>query len=260
MTANDQVRQPLQRYLMCDPRPTTSSIIRFGICCLVLAAVDVAVFGAETTTNPPATAPAATAEPSPPAPSELPATPKAALVNTMDALDDKHQLAAGDRLSFRIIEDQEDPKPMIVTDLGDVEVPYLGRFPAENKTCKQLAQELKVELEKKYYYQATVIVAVDVLSRSRGKVYVVGHVRGPGALDIPSDEVFTVSKAVLRAGGFLERADTKKVKITRQGGDKKTDQTFVVNVGEIIEKGRTANDILLQPGDVIFVPGRILNL
>src|SRR6266542_6831680 len=32
----------------------------------------------------------------------------------MDALDEKHKLAIGDRLSFRIEEDQEDPKPLTV--------------------------------------------------------------------------------------------------------------------------------------------------
>src|SRR5206468_5568681 len=84
------------------------------------------------------------------------------------ALDEKHKLAIGDRLSFRIEEDQEDPKPLTVTDSGDLELPYLGRFPAENKTCKELAREIKAELEKEYYYQATVIIAVDSMTKSRG--------------------------------------------------------------------------------------------
>src|SRR6516225_4938337 len=57
--------------------------------------------------------------------------------STMDTLDDKKKLGLGDHLSFRIVEDQEDPKesldpkpPLVVTDSGDVEVPYIGRFPA----------------------------------------------------------------------------------------------------------------------------------
>jgi len=88
-----------------------------------------------------------------------------------------------------------------VTDSGDVELPYIGRFPALDKTCKQLATELKGELEKEYYYKATVIVAVDIKSKSRGKVYLVGQLRMAGPQDIPSDEVFTLGKAITRAGG-----------------------------------------------------------
>ncbi len=35
--------------------------------------------------------------------------------NRMDSLDNKHRLALGDKLSFRIVEDEEDPKPLVVT-------------------------------------------------------------------------------------------------------------------------------------------------
>ena len=168
----------------------------------------------------PATPPIAS-NPPPNAVSPVPQTTTnlspAAATNGMDALDDQHRLAIGDRLSFRIVEDEEDPKPLFVTDSGDLEVPLIGRFPAVNKTCKQLARDLKTELEKEYYYHATVIVAVDVMTKSRGKVYLVGPVRMPGPQEIPSDEVLTLSKAILRAGGFGDYADKHKVRVTRSG-------------------------------------------
>ena len=180
--------------------------------------------------------------------------------NSMDALDDTYRLAIGDRISFRIEEDEEDPRPLIVTDSGDLEVPYIGRYPAAGKTCKELAQALKVELEKNYYYQATVIIAVDLMTKSRGKVYLVGAVRGPGPQDIPSDEVFTVSKAVLRAGGFTDYADKHNVKVTHKGSTPGTaDQTVTVDVGKILEKGKIGSDLTLQAGDLIYIPERLLH-
>lgn len=177
--------------------------------------------------------------------------------NSMDALDEKHKLAIGDRLSFRIVEDEEEPRQLFVTDSGDLEVPYLGRFPADGRTCKELAQAIKAELEKEYYYQATVIVAVDLMTRSRGKVYLVGPVRAAGPQDIPSDEVLTLSKAILRAGGFGDFADKSSVRVTRKkaGGSGK-DEIFIVNVGLILEKGYTTLDMTLEPGDFIYVPER----
>ena len=183
----------------------------------------------------------------------------AASTNGMDALDDQHKLAIGDRLSFRIIEDEEDPKPLFVTDSGDLEVPLIGRFPAINKTCKQLACDLKAELEKEYYYHATVIVAVDVMTKSRGKVYLVGPVRMPGPQEIPSDEVLTLSKAILRAGGFGDYADKHKVRVTRKGGAAAgQDQVFTVDVAEILEQGKTESDLPLIPGDLIYIPERLI--
>jgi protein involved in polysaccharide export with SLBB domain len=190
---------------------------------------------------------------------------QAGLTNSMDALDEKHRLAIGDKLSFRILEDLDDPreslepKPLFVTDSGDIEIPYLGRVPAENKTCKQLAGEIKTALEKEYYFQATVILAVDFMTKSRGRVYLVGPVRVPGPQEIPSDEVLTLSKAILRAGGFSDYADKHKVRVTRKGAAAGgQDQVLTVDVGEILEKGKTESDLPLQPGDLIYVPERLI--
>ena len=179
--------------------------------------------------------------------------------NSMDASDDQYRLAIGDRISFRIEEDENDPMPLTVRDSGDVEVPYIGHYPAVGKTCKELAQALKVELEKSYYYRATVIISVDLMTKSRGKVYLVGPVRMPGPEDIPSDEVLTLSKAILRAGGFTDFADQHHVKITRQGGTGEINkETLVVDVGEIFDKGKTENDVPLKPGDLIYIPERMI--
>jgi polysaccharide export outer membrane protein len=182
-----------------------------------------------------------------------------ASTNSMDALDDQHKLAIGDRLSYRIVEDEEDPKPIFVTDSGDLEVPLIGRLPAVNKTCKQLARDLKTELEKEYYYHATVIVAVDVMTKSRGKVYLVGPVRAPGPQEIPSDEVLTLSKAILRAGGFGDYAEKHKVRVTRKGGAAAgQDKVFTIDVAAILEQGKTESDLPLEPGDLIYVPERLI--
>jgi polysaccharide export outer membrane protein len=118
---------------------------------------------------------------------------------------------------------------------------------------------LKAELEKEYYYRATVILDVDAMTKSRGRVYLVGAVRVPGPQEIPSDEVFTVSKAVLRAGGFTDYADKHDVKITRKGSTPQApEQTLTVNVGDILEKGRIDSDLTLEAGDLIFIPERLV--
>lgn len=192
-------------------------------------------------------------------PQPLQPTNSASLTNHFNVLDDKYHLAIGDQLSFQIIEDEDDPKMLVVTDSGELQVPYVGRFPAAGKTCKELAQDLKVELEKQYYLQATVVVAVDSKPKSRGKVYLAGAVGAPGPQDISGDEEMTLSKAVLRAGGLTPYADGKKVTITRSTGTHRDeDKAFVVNVSRILEKGKTTEDLPLEPGDLIYVPERVI--
>lgn len=176
--------------------------------------------------------------------------------NSMDVLDNKYRLKIGDSVNFQVIEDEDDPKPLVVTDSGDLIVPYIGRYPASGKSCKELAEELKVELEKKYYFKATVIVSVNSKT-TQGIIYLVGGVKAPGPLEIPRDDTLTVSKAILRAGGFDDFADEKHVRITRksQGG---TNEVLTVNVSAVLDDGETSKDMQAQPGDLIYVPEKTI--
>src|ERR1700684_2059237 len=70
-------------------------------------------------------------------------------------LDDKHLLEPGDKVSFQILEDRDPAKSLVVADSHEMDVPYIGRVSVAEKTCKQLAKELKGLLEKEYYYRAT---------------------------------------------------------------------------------------------------------
>ena len=98
--------------------------------------------------------------------------------------------------------------------------------------------------------------------RGHGKVYVTGQVVQTGPLKIPEGGVFTVSKAILTAGGFSEFADGRHVRLIRSGPhgqDSKNSQTMVINVAEILEKGETGNDLPVQADDVIYVPKRTVS-
>jgi protein involved in polysaccharide export with SLBB domain len=193
-------------------------------------------------------------------PSANPNATNAASVS-LEALDDKVKLGLGDRVSFRIVEDRDDPKSLVVADSGELEAPYIGRVAAAGKTCRQLAREIKSVLEKKYYYQATVVIGIDLLNKTRGKVYISGRVRVPGYQEIPTDEVFSVSKAILRAGGFTEFADKKHVKVTHKkaGPDAVDEPSDAVDVSAVLEKGEASKDMELRPDDLIFVPARMVN-
>ncbi|HEX8679057.1 MAG TPA: polysaccharide biosynthesis/export family protein [Chthoniobacterales bacterium] len=188
---------------------------------------------------------------------EPPTTSTVMRTNSMNVLDDRRRLGRNDFVSFRVVEDRDNESQRLrVNDNGQLEVPYVGLVPAAGKTSKELAYNIKSLLEKEYYYNATVIIAVDHISeRSPGRVYVIGSVRGPGPQEIPPDEDYTVSKAVIRAGGFGDFANKRKVRLTRKGG-----QEVTVDLKRVIEEGRTDEDVILQPDDRIFVPQRLINM
>ena len=185
-----------------------------------------------------------------------PTTSTVMRTNSMTVLDDKKRLGPNDYVSFRVVEDRDNESQHLrVNDNGELEVPYIGLVPASGRTCRELAYSVKGLLEREYYYHATVIVAVDRVSeKSRGKVYVYGNVKGQGPQEIPADETYTVSKAIIRAGGFGDFADKKKIKLSRKNG-----QTVIVNLKRVIEEGHTEEDVVVQPDDQIYVPQRLVN-
>ncbi len=192
-----------------------------------------------------------------PSPDLPPTTSTVMRTNSMEVLDDKKKLGPNDFVSFRVVEDRDDDSQRLrVNDNGELEVPYIGLVPAEGKTCKELAFNIKSALEKEYYYHATVILAVDRVSdKSRGRIYVYGSVKSQGPQEIPPDENYTVSKAVIRAGGFGDFANKRKVKVTRKNG-----KDFTVDLKRVIEEGHTEEDVVLQPDDQIYVPQRLINM
>ena len=174
--------------------------------------------------------------------------------------DDKYKLRVGDKVSLQILEDRDAPRSLLVADSGEVDVPYVGRVAATDKTCKQLAAELKAQLEKEYYFRATVILALDTANKLLGRVYVWGQVRNQGPIEVSVNENLTAGKAILRAGGFADFANKKKVKVVRAGDAKSGGkQNFELNMVDILEKGKTELDVVLQPDDFIIVPSRAIN-
>lgn len=179
--------------------------------------------------------------------------------------DASYKLRAGDVVSFQIMEDQvwdpgDLPKNLIISDSGALDVPYVGRVLAADKTCTDLAREIKAALEKDYYQHATVIISLNVANHVFGRVYLWGQVRNQGPIELQLNENLTAGQAILRAGGFADFANKAKVKVIRGSPGTGTEKkTFDLDMVQILEKGKTENDILLQPGDYIIVPSRLVN-
>lgn len=213
----------------------------------------------------------------PPAP--LPATTASATATTSPATapvgaasltngyipDDVYKLRVGDTVSFQIVEDrilklQLAPTSLVVADSGELDVPYIGRVMAVDKTSKQLGEEIKAALEKDYYKKVTVVLSLNTANQLLGRVYIWGQVHNQGAVDLQVKEELTVGKAILRAGGFADFADKRHVKVVRANpdtGGKK--QSFDLNMVDILDNGDIDKDIVLQPNDLIIVPSRLIN-
>jgi protein involved in polysaccharide export with SLBB domain len=184
----------------------------------------------------------------------------AAVLTSMDVLDNNRPISVGDTISIKIIEDRREPQQQQVAVTGEVLAPYVGLVNAKGKTCRDLAYTIKRELEKNFFTKATVVIAIDKLNErdqiAEGAIdlefYVMfGIVAKQGKYDLPTNEDITISQAILRAGGFAQFANKERVKIVRK--TPQGNKTILVNVDGIMRKGDLERDIFIRKDDVIIV-------
>lgn len=186
-------------------------------------------------------------------------SPAVAGTTSMEVLDATRRLASGDTLSYRVVEERRAPVPLIISESGELEIPLIGRVPAAGRTCKDLAQAIKPLLEHEYFYKATVIVGLYAArAKGRGHVYLTGQVHQQGAIEIPPDERFTLSRAILKAGGFSDFANKRKIRLVRKGASGAT-ETTIVDLLPVIHRGQLDKDPELQPDDTIIVPEKFIS-
>lgn len=188
-------------------------------------------------------------------------------------------IGVGDKLNYKVQEYPADQKILVVSPSGEIDIPQLRRVRVAGKTILGAAREIKSLLEKEIYYTATVALGVEELavrpsasatgsgpSASAGaggvrgklnRVIVVGQVKSPGIQEIPPDEKFTVSLAIVRAGGFSSFAQDRKVQVVRRGEEGLVEK-IEVDVRSILLEGKLDNDFELKPDDLIIVPEKLI--
>jgi polysaccharide export outer membrane protein len=170
-------------------------------------------------------------------------------------------LRPGDRISFQIAEDGDPPIELMVNNDGNVDIPYLGEMSAGGLTTDRLSKLVKIQLDKSFYRSATVrILLKDRPSKSgnNGRVFVSGQVHRIGMVEIDKAEPNTAGKIILINGGLGEFADARKIKIFRTNASG-TVESQIVDLHEVIEKGRLDLDVPIYDGDFVVVGSKLVN-
>lgn len=94
---------------------------------------------------------------------------------------------------------------------------------------------------------------ISVVLRDFEKPYFVagGQVGKPGKYDLRGQT--SASEAIQIAGGFVDFAKSKQVLLFRRYTDD-TVEVKVLNIKDILKKKGSREDVMLQPGDMLYVP------
>jgi protein involved in polysaccharide export with SLBB domain len=129
---------------------------------------------------------------------------------------------------------------------GTMNYPLLGSVPIAGKTVKELQDYMAGRLAEGYVRSPKVTV---LMVRYRN-FYVYGEVKTPGGY--PYEAGLTVQKAVSLAGGFTEKAETRKIAVTRMVGDR-TDTVVLGMEAPILPDDNLAVGLMQK----IFVSGEV---
>jgi protein involved in polysaccharide export with SLBB domain len=144
-----------------------------------------------------------------------------------------------------------------VSDNSVLDMPFIGNVSVSGQTLA----DLNATLQNRYkeFFINPQVVAEFLLEDNEdavspwGSVTVLGRVMTEGRVNIPPTQDLTLSAAIQQAGGFNTSAKTSAILITRRNADGKTER-ITVDFKSLGKRGDPENDVILKPGDRIFVP------
>ena len=141
-----------------------------------------------------------------------------------------------------------------ITQEYTITLPLIGTIDLRGRTVRQAEEIIRSLYDRDYLVNPQ--VNLTVLEYTQRTVQVVGAVNQPGAVVFPPEQKMGLIEAIARAGGQSRIADLKRVRLTRTNAEGKAENQ-IINVDDMM-KGNSNEQYLLQKGDVVFVPERLL--
>jgi polysaccharide export outer membrane protein len=155
----------------------------------------------------------------------------------------KFEIGREDILRISVWKEPELSSAVQVRPDGKITLPLVGDIRAAGETPESLKAKI-VEALTEYINKPEVMVTV--LSVQSRRYYISGEVTRPGTF--PLVVPVTILEALTNAGGFREFANTKKIRILRQG------KVIYFNYNDVSKGKNLSQNIPVENGDHIFVP------
>ena len=167
------------------------------------------------------------------------------------ATPDNYKIGPGDEIIIDIWGANQNTIRQTISPDGYINIDNLGLVYLSGMTIKKAEDYLRNELNKIYSgitgENPTSEIKVTLGQIRTIQINVMGEVVAPGTYALSS--LSTIFHALYKAGGVNSLGSLRNIHLTRNGT-----QIATVDIYDFILKGKTANDIRLQEGDVIIVP------
>lgn len=158
-------------------------------------------------------------------------------------------LQAGDLIEIKVFQEPSLDRSVRLTSNNIIALPLIGGAEILGSTVSTAEQTLTNAFKT---YLKDPYINIFVKEYGNASVYVIGQVHKPQSVKIPPERNLTLLEAISAVGGFTDVAAASKIRILRiENG---VERTMFVDITKAIKQGDKAADILLMPGDVVFVP------
>jgi polysaccharide export outer membrane protein len=158
-------------------------------------------------------------------------------------------IGVGDRLEINVWKDEELSTEAFVRPDGTVTIPLIGDVTAAGRAPDDLKREIKQRLDR---YVKDPIVTVAVTEVNSYSFTVTGNVAHPGVFTNRS--WVTISEAIALAGGPSRYGDSESVVVIRRDAPKARPRRIPIDYDAILDGDAPEQDIVVLPGDTIYVP------
>ena len=160
------------------------------------------------------------------------------------AIPEQYILGVGDQLSIQIYGKENAEYVLPITREGTVLVPNIGPIKIVGLAFAEMKQFLAEKI-KQSIIGVNVVVSLAELRSMR--IFVLGEAYKPGPYTLSS--LSSVTHAIFAAGGVSDIGSLRNISVKRAG---KIVQT--VDLYDLLIHGDSSSDMLLQSGDVVFIP------
>jgi len=148
--------------------------------------------------------------------------------------DGPYLLDTGDRLRIFVYGQPNLSRLYIVDHDGKIVVPLIGEVSARGKTTHELQGVIRARLGSEYVKDPQVTVDI----QQNRPFFILGEVKNAG--QYPYVSGMTVETAIAIAGGYSDRASTRKFRLTRR-------------INGLVEQIEAPGDYVVKPGDTVYV-------
>ncbi|MBL8014012.1 MAG: polysaccharide export protein [Candidatus Omnitrophica bacterium] len=159
----------------------------------------------------------------------------------------RYIIVPGDTLSIVYTDkDKKNGALYMVSDKGEIFLPFVGAVKVEGLNRQQAALLVNQKLAGYIRYPN-----VEMTVNAAGRIMVLGEVNLPGLYYTQPN--LTVMEAIMKAGGYdQENAGLKSIILIRGAAGKGNVKRL--NLLKMITKGDRSDDVMVKPGDLIYVP------